>query len=244
LRGRVVDGSGINPLVGVNVKVKTDSVTVLLQTQTDVDGKFVFANLSQENITIEVLCMGYSPFSTSVRGNNTDLDLGVISLKPSSITLDEVTVTGNRTIELADKYLIFPTEQELKRTSELIELLNELKINMPGLKVNESQQTLYVDGGKPILMLNGKEVGMDKIRNVDHRRIQRIEYSNVSGIRYLDRGATGVINFIMNGLHDGGLVSVNTNNALTTFRNRANINGTYHVGKSEWSINYNTLWRK
>lgn len=244
LRGRVVDGSGINPLVGVNVKVKTDSVTVLLQTQTDVDGKFVFANLSQENITIEVLCMGYSPFSTSVRGNNTDLDLGVISLKPSSITLDEVTVTGNRTIELADKYLIFPTEQELKRTSELIELLNELKINMPGLKVNESQQTLYVDGGKPILMLNGKEVGMDKIRNIDHRRIQRIEYSNVSGIRYLDRGATGVINFIMNGLHDGGLVSVNTNNALTTFRNRANINGTYHVGKSEWSINYNTLWRK
>ena len=120
LRGRVVDASGINPLVGVNVKVKTDSVTVLLQTQTDVDGKFVFANLSQENITIEVLCMGYSPFSTSVRGNNTDLDLGVISLKSSSITLGEVTVTGSRTIELADKYLIFPTEQELKRTSELI----------------------------------------------------------------------------------------------------------------------------
>ena len=83
LRGRVVDGSGINPLVGVNVKVKTDSVTVLLQTQTDVDGKFVFANLSQENITIEVLCMGYSPFSTSVRGNIQTSTLALSRLSPA-----------------------------------------------------------------------------------------------------------------------------------------------------------------
>ena len=244
LHGQVVDGSNNNPLAGANIRVKADSVIVLLQAQTNTNGNFSLTNLSHENIIIEVQCMGYAPFCTNVRGNKADLNLGVISLYPRTTTLGEVTVTANKTLEMPDKYLIFPTNADLKRIPETIALLNELKTNMPGLKVNEALQTLSVDGGTPILMLNGKEVTLAKIQSIDHRRIQRIEYSNAPGIRYLDRGATGVINIIMRDLPDGGQVAVSTNNALTTFRNRANVNAAYHMGKSEWSLNYNTLWRK
>ncbi|MBO1362185.1 hypothetical protein JHU38_00050 [Prevotella sp. A2931] len=41
----------------------------------------------------------------------------------------------------------------------------------------------------------------------------------------------------------GGFILTNTNQAVTTLRNRSQLTGSYFKKKSEWSIQYNTTWR-
>ncbi len=243
ISGRIIDKTDNSALVAANVIVKKDSTTIIMVTQSDDKGDFIITNINNQDVIVEISYIGYQSFKMHIWGNQTDLNMGIIVLEPEAINLNEVTIQGNRVLQKSDKYLIVPSQSEIKRASESINLLSELKMKMPGLKVNEALQTVSIDGGKPIFLINGKVQPLFKIQGINHQEILRIEYSNSPDIRYADQGATGIINFIMKPTHSGGFLMVNTNNAITTFRNRAQISASYHVKKSEWTFNYNTIFR-
>ncbi|PTL26541.1 hypothetical protein C3V39_05450 [Prevotella sp. oral taxon 820] len=82
-----------------------------------------------------------------------------------------MTVIGKRVIRKADKYIIIPSTEEISRASESMSLLNELKLKMPGLRINEALQSITIDDATPILMINGKKQPLSKIQGLDHHDI-------------------------------------------------------------------------
>ena len=243
IRGKVIDPTQKQTLIGANVVVKKDSTTILKTTQTDENGCFSIKDIAEPNISIAISYFGYKGITLHYYGNSSDIDMGTIHLLPETQQLKEVTVIGKRVIQKADKYVIIPSAEEINRVSASISLLNELKLKMPGLRINEALQTITIDGSAPVFMINGKKQPLSKVQGLNHQDILRIEYSNTPDLRHIDDGNGGVINFIMKTPVQGGFIMANTNQAITTMRNRSQLTGSYFKKKSEWSMQYNTTWR-
>ena len=94
-----------------------------------------------------------------------------------------------------------------------------------------------------ILQINGKEVPLTRLANLRAEQIKRVEYSNNPGTRYLDRGATGIINIILKEREDGGSIVAQGQTALTTGFVNGYLLGSYHKGKSEFALEYTLGYR-
>lgn len=166
-------------------------------------------------------------------------DLGVLTM--NRMQLREVEITASRTTEEVDRYVVLPKPEEVEAAGRTLVLLDML--GLPGLKVDVALQSITVDGGLAILQINGKEVPVARLANLRAEHIKRVEYSNNPGIRYLDRGASGIINIILKEREDGGSIVANGNTAFTTGFANGYLQGSYHVGKSEFSLEYTLGYR-
>ena len=151
--------------------------------------------------------------------------------------LSEVTVRSKNLVFDHGSYLtVIPRPQDVKASDRGIVLLSLLRL--PGLRVDPALGKITVDGGQPVLMINGKERSRERVCNLDPTKILRIEYSNNPGIRYLDRGASGIINFVLREAEDGGSAYLHAESALTTGFVNGYGNASYHKGRSEFLLEY------
>ncbi len=243
ISGIVVDGSNGKPLDGVLVALMEDSTIFIGQTLTGKDGRFKFSDVKNADVAIRISSVGYELCQIELSGDSDNINLGEISLEVKSKKLEEVEIVRSRVIETSDHYVILPSLQELERASQSFNLLAELKMKMPGLNVNEALNKVTIGGGTPVFQINGKEESLSKIRAINPKNIQKIEYTNNPSIRYADRGFSGIINFILKQRQEGGSVRVETNNALSTLRSNSLVAGSYVYKKSEWMLAYNNIWR-
>lgn len=243
ISGRIIDETNNNALLGAKVTLMKDSIHILSQSKTDDKGLFKFSSIKIPDVIIKISYLGYKTKYTIISNNNNDIDLGTITLKQDGITLNEVTVTSSRVIEKADRYIILPSKQEISRSAETLGLLSELKVKMPGLIINEMLKTITIDGNIPIFQINSKEQPLSKILTLNQNNILRIEYRNSPDIRYADRGASGIINFIMKPSQEGGDFFEQQSSSVTTFRNNAQVCASYYHKKSEWTFGYDNILR-
>ncbi len=242
--GQVVDRMDNSELVGASITVRHDSTAVVAVASADAVGKFRITNIKDADVWIDVRMIGYDGLRTVISGNgNEDIDLGLVALMPVENRLDEVTVTGTGVIQKPDRYLVFPSEQELERSSSSLSLLSSLQMKMPGLTINEALQSIRIEGRSPVLQINGKEVSMSRILGINSANVLRIEYHDTPDIRYADRGVPGIINFVMRPAQQGGSVMANLSGAFTTGFINAMAGGTYNYKKSEWTLDYSSQWR-
>lgn len=241
IAGSVVSDADGEAVVGISAVLKMDSVNVLMQTQTDANGRFRFTDVENQDVIVEIAGQGYHTWKTVVSGNTADLNLGTIKLDRSGGMLDEVTVTESRVIQKADRYVIVPSKNEIDRAGETFALLRELAVKMPGMRVNQFSQSITVNDGTPTVQINGRVQPMSKVMNLDHNDILRIEYRDAPDIRY---GSAGIINFITKPAQEGGSVMAKANSAVTTNRNNFQLSGSYNYKKSEWTLNYGGIYRK
>ncbi len=156
--------------------------------------------------------------------------------------LQEVTIKSTKTVFDRGSHLtVIPSQQDIKASDRFIMLLSLLRL--PGLRVDPALGKISVDGGTPVLMVNGKERSRERVNNLDPTKILRIEYSNNPGIRYLDRGATGIINIVLREAEDGGSVYTHAESAFTTGFVNTYANASYHKGRSEFVLEYNLSHR-
>ncbi len=243
IQGVIIDEQSKTPVSDAQAILATDSATVLAQTMTNGNGWFSLTFDTHTSVCVILDCFGYETQKIALEAT-ADIDLGTIKLSPKISQLDEVEITASRVSEKADKYIVIPSITELTRSSETLNLLSELKVKMPGLQVNEALKRVSVDGGAVIFQINGKEESLTKVQALNQRNISRIEYRNTPDIRYADRGAAGVINFIMKPRQEGGSIMTEVNEALTSLRSNISIAGTYYLKKSEWSLIYDNTWQK
>jgi TonB-linked SusC/RagA family outer membrane protein len=90
VRGTVIDETG-EPLVGATIGVKGTNIGVA----SGLDGKFALEVPDANKATLKISYLGYDPYEIAVNGKS---NLGNIQLKLSSSDIDEVVVTGYRTI--------------------------------------------------------------------------------------------------------------------------------------------------
>lgn len=244
ITGKVFSVTDSQPIAGAGVSLLRSDSTIVLQAQTDTGGAFSLMPSSiEKGSIIAISFVGYTPEHISLLSSSaSSLDLGNIFLGESKASmLDEVTVSAKRVIQKVDKYILIPQKDEVERASKAIELLDQMPL--PGLNVDRVMKTIQVNGGSPILMVNGKERDINYFANLDPDKILRVEYNNSPGIRYIDRGATGIINFILKDPENGGSITALAASAFTTGFFNGYLNGTYNYKKSQFSLEYNCGYR-
>lgn len=158
------------------------------------------------------------------------------------VELEEIRVEGKNLVFDKGAYLsVIPRPRDVKASGRGIVLLAAQQL--PGLRVDVAQEKITVNGGTPILMINGKERSRERVVNLNPEKILRIEYSNNPSIRYMDRGATGIINIILREPEDGGSFMVQANSALTTGFANGYLMSSYNKGPHEVALEYNMSTR-
>ena len=210
ITGQIVDRTDNSELAGASVVIKTDSVSIVTAVTADEKGRFHVSGITSPDIWVDVQMMGYQGQRTVISGNEGEnLNLDVIALTPVQNMLDEVTVTGSSVIQKPDRYLIIPSQKDIERSASSLSLLSTLQMKMPGLYVNEAMQKATIENRTPVYQINGKEVPFSRILTINNDNVLRIEYHDTPDIRYADRGAPGIINFVMRPVQEGGSVTAN-----------------------------------
>lgn len=232
ITGRLTDDND-QPIAFANVALYADTV-LLNGTTTGEDGVFSI-ECGDGTYRLVASYVGYERLSVRCQAG----DLGTLTM--SAKQLETVTVTASRTTEEVDRFVVLPKQEEVEAAGRTLVLLDML--DLPGLKVDVALQTITVDGGTIILQINGKEVPVARLANLRADQVKRVEYSNNPGTRYLDRGASGIINIILKEREDGGSIVAQGNTAFTTGFVDGYLLGSYHKGKSEFALEYTLGYR-
>ena len=236
LNGRLADENG-EPVAFANMTLKmaaNDSLVAGLTS--DENGNFSI-DVKNGRYILTASAIGYERLT--IRCGATAL--GTLVMPKTTKELDEVVVEGSRITEEAGRFVVLPDPKEAEVSGRGLTLLDMQQL--PGLEVDVALQKITIDGGTPILQINGKEVPLNHFINVRPEQILRIEYSNDPGIRYLDRNVSGVINLVLKESDDGGNVMARVQSAFTTGFVDGYLMAAHHKGKSEFSLQYNLSHR-
>ena len=234
ISGRLIDEDG-QPIAFANVVLKViDSDSLINGTTSDEEGSFSI-ECGSATYNLVASCVGYERLMVRCEAG----DLGTITMNAKQLAT--VNVTASRITEEIDRFVVLPKKEEAEAAGRTLVLLDMLKL--PGLRVDVTLEQITVDGGMAILQINGKEVPLARLANLKAEQVKRVEYSNNPGIRYLDRGASGIINIILKEREDGGSIVAQAQSAFTTGFMDGYLQGSYHLGKSEFSLEYTHSYR-
>lgn len=241
ITGRVVQQSTSDDIAGAIVTLIEGDSTRTAQSQTDGGGRFTLTTKSMGKAMVVVTMTGFKPETVAIIGDEAKINIGYVYMSESSVELDEVTVFGSGIIEKVDKYIVLPGADQLERSAQSIDLFSQL--DLPGLTADPVMRTIKVEDRNPVYQINGREQPLSRILNTNPKDILRIEYSNNPGIRYLDKGYSGVINVILRERQQGGSINTSANSALWTGYLDGHAQGSYNYKKSEFVLSYSANWR-
>ena len=106
-------------------------------------------------------------------------------------SVGEVTVSGNRVVQKNDAQWIYPSETELKHSSNVYSLLGKLSLN--GIRVDQSSHSLTAtdNRGTVNVRINDVPATMEDMLSIDMSSVVRIEYTDRPGLRYGEDVAEG-----------------------------------------------------
>lgn len=241
VKGTVVDANG-HPVKKALVLGRNNVGQVVIGIETDSHGHFSSANVADSTLIIEISKDAYDTLYIHISGTSGEcVDLGTVSLmKTMEVNLSEVEVTAQSVVQKPDRYIIIPTEKELKQATNGLSLLSDVQYKMPGLMVNESLQTVKVDHVTPVFKMNGKPCSLSQFLALNPQRILRIEYQENPDVKYDNRR---VINVILHPGGDGGSVVTQMHGGVCANFLNGMVGVGYYNRKSEWEFSYNTNWR-
>ena len=101
-----------------------------------------------------------------------------------TITLDEVTVKGARTIQNVDGQWIYPTKQQIESSANGYSLL--AKLTLPHIRVDEAVNsiTALTNLGTVQVRINDVIATREDMQTLDMQGIDHIEFIDNPGVRY------------------------------------------------------------
>ena len=172
------------------------------------------------------------------KGN--DVALGNVYMT-SAETLKEVTVQGSSIKDIKGRTIVFPSPADVKASATSLRLF--MKLPLAGLEANPINRTLSVDGGTPMILINGVPSTIQDVNALKPGDILKIEFSRMTPARYADRGYSGLLNITLKKRTDGGQVYLWGRSAVATAFVDANLRVSYHQGPSRFTLSYNPSWR-
>lgn len=212
----------------------------LAGTKTDASGKFGINSEFKGKMTLEITMPGFNPMEILIDGGNKSFDVGAVYLS-ESVSLEGVTVTASPIFQSQGKTIVYPSASDVKASSTALSLFQ--KLPLAGLEANPINRSISVDGGSPMILINGVPSSLADVHALQPKEIERIEYSRMTPARYADRGTSGFINITLKKRNDGGRIYFWGRSALNTAFMDATLNTSYHQGPSQFSLYYNPSWR-
>ncbi len=206
---------------------------------TNDDGGFEIRTNVKSGLTLEISMTGYTPTEIVIESGK-DINIGTVYLS-AGVELNEVQVTANSMVDIKGRTIIFPSGSDVKASSTAISLFQ--KLPLAGLTANPINRSLAVDGGTPVILINGVPSTMDDLNALQPNDIAKIEFSRITPARYADRGNKGFLNITLKKRNDGGKIYIWGRSAVNTAFVDGNLRASYHQGPSQFTLSYNPSWR-
>lgn len=125
--------------------------------------------------------------------------------------LQEVVVTADGQIEMANKTLLLPTQLEKKHSANGFNLLEVMQA--PELEVSARTKSITThSGGEVVICINGMEALPEDVASLNAKTIRSIEYVRTPSGKYA--GKAGLVNFVTIKMNYGGNVYLSANEGL------------------------------
>lgn len=236
ITGKIIDEKG-SPLSLVNVSLHSARDSSYINgTTTDGDGEFRILNNTFKLGILKFSCIGYKTKRIPTLTGN----LGNITLISDTTALDEVRVTADPVFFKEDKLIYIPTREQLERSPTGMILLERL--GMPGINMDIMSSSVSVSGGgKVVILMNGRPVDLKELQGIPAQNILRVEYSDLPSARFPDAAVT--LDFIVKRMDNGGSVSLDLTNGLSTIYGEDMIYLKLYKRRAEYSFYYNPQFR-
>lgn len=239
IQGIVLSSNDSTAIVGASCRLLTDG-KFLTGTSTGTDGTFSLQTDLKSSLDLEVSMTGFFTTSIIIESGAKNLSLGNIYLD-EGVTLKDVTVTANPVIKSKGRTIVYPSMADVNASSTSISLFQ--KLPLPGLQANPITRSIAVDGGSPVILINGVPSSINDINALQPKDIEKIEYTRFTPARYADSGKKGFLNITLKKRNDGGQVYAWGRSAVTTAFVDANVRLSYHQGPSQFVLQYIPSWR-
>ena len=235
IKGRVLHTENREAIELANIVLQTPDSVFISGTVTNQTGDFVFNKIATGNYRVVVSSIGYKTQYIDINGDAKNIQLGEILLEDNTVLLDGVTVTASATTNQSDKKIIFPSENQLKASTNGVDLLQQLML--PKIQVNPLFGEVKLPGGGEIqYRINGVKVEIQDVTALKSSDIIRIEFHDNPGLRY--GNAEVVLDYIVYRPETGGSFGLDLSDALATEWGNNFVNGKINHKKSEFSVNY------
>ncbi len=206
---------------------------------TEENGRFVISTGIKSKVVLEISMLGYNPTEIVIESDK-NVNLGTIYLS-EGIKLGEVEVSTQSVTDVRGRTVIFPSGSDVRASSTAISLFQ--KLPLAGLEANPINRSITVDGGTPVILINGIPSTIDDFNALQPKDIAKIEFSRITPARYADRGNSGFLNITLKKRNDGGQVYLWGRSAVNTAFVDGNVRASYHQGPSQFTLSYNPSWR-
>lgn len=237
--GRVLVDADSTALTGAGCRL-LDGEKFLKATTTNTEGIFSLETDVRSSLTLEITMMGFTSTEVTIEPGGKNINLGDIYLS-QGVELGEVTVEGKTITDVKGRTIVYPATSDIKASSTTLSLFQ--KLPLAGLNANPVNRTLTVDGGTPMILINGIPSTMDDVNAIQPKDIEKIEFTRVTPARYADKGTSGVISITLKKRADGGQVYLWGRSAVNTAFLDGNLRASYHQGPSQFTLAYSPSWR-
>ena len=235
IKGMVRNGRDKAPLEFANVVLQTADSVFITGTTTDGKGRFMLDKVKAGDYLLAVSSLGYETQYIALDGFNKSIDLKEILMEDAAVSLDGVTVSASNTNSRSDRKLIFPSDRQVKASTNGMDLLQQLMF--PKITVNPMSNEIKVPGnGEVQLRINGVKVELDEIKALLPTDIIRIEFHDNPGLRY--RNAEVVLDYIVRRPETGGNFSVDMSQGVNALWGEHRVSGKINHKKSEFGASY------
>ena len=154
-----------------------------------------------------------------------------------TVTLDEVTVKGARTIQKVDGQWLYPTKQQIENSANGYSLL--AKLTLPHIRVEEAMNsiTALTNLGTVQVRINDIIASREDLQTLDMQGIDHIEFIDNPGVRY-GEGVAYIIDIKVKKPVSGYVVGTQLTNTLTTVNGNESLFGKINHGRSEFALSY------
>lgn len=235
ITGTIKDLKNKEVLEFANIILNTSDTSFIKGVTSGPDGQFVIYDVNPGNYLLAVSSLGYKTKHISINKSNSDIRLEDILLEDESISLDNVTVSASNLSSQIDKKTIFPSERQVKASTNGVDLLQQLML--PKIRVNPIHNEVSLPGGGELqFRINGVKVEKDDVIALIPADIIRIEFHDNPGLRY--GNAEVVLDYIVRRPETGGSIGINSDNSPHAAWGNNRIHAKVNHKKSEFGVNY------
>lgn len=237
INGFVVDSSVTQAVEFANIALYNKTTGKPVDgTMADEKGKFSFKNIAAGDYKLLISFIGYKDKTIDniklVKGQ--DLDLGVVKLNADIKTLDEVIVTGEKSLieEKVDR-MVYNAEKDLTArggdASDVLKKVPMLSVDLDGnVSLRGSQNIRVLINNKPSTIVASSIA--DALKMIPADLIKSVEVITSPSAKYDAEGSAGIINIVTKKSTLQGL-TLNADAGVGVRGSNLSLNGNYRQGK-------------
>ncbi len=240
ITGKVIVANDDNPVFSVIV-TPSDTVTKPISATFNDEVFQIPMDTAYYKGTLEISVMGYSTFSSPIKLNAANLDLGTITISDRNLELKEVTVKGKR-IHIERDGLNF-TISNIQGThlGEAGNLMDMLKWT-PGVIVKMGENISVMGKGTPEIYINDRKImSQSELFGIQSSEVKRIEVVREPTVKSAISSNAAIMIYLKKPLKDyAGASLTNSTDFFSRVSNSSslNLNGKYGILSASASFSY------